>query len=115
MGYDTIYAVQDLEDDEIAGIKSSARLFGARVRPAVGLCYALAVLLMGAALARVPAGPVAWAGLAAFAAHLVWQTATLDRRDGARALKLFRANRDAGLILFAGLSLDALSRAWLGS
>ncbi|WP_372424911.1 4-hydroxybenzoate octaprenyltransferase [Salinarimonas chemoclinalis] len=108
VGYDTIYALQDIEDDEIAGIKSSARLFGARVRLAIGVCYAACLILMAAALAQVGAGPVAWAGLAAFAAHLAWQVATLDPADGRRSLMLFRANRDAGLILFAGLVLDAL-------
>lgn len=109
VGYDTIYALQDIEDDEIAGIKSSARLFGARVRPAVGACYALCVALLAAALAAIGAGPIAWLGLLAFAAHLAWQVATLDPADGARALRLFRANREAGLILFLGLCLEALA------
>ncbi|MGJ3264968.1 MAG: 4-hydroxybenzoate octaprenyltransferase [Salinarimonas sp.] len=108
VGYDTIYALQDIEDDEIAGIKSSARLFGPRVRLAIGACYAACVALMVGALALVAAGPLAWAGLAAFAAHLAWQVATLDPADGRRSLMLFRANRDAGLILFSGLVLDAL-------
>lgn len=108
VGYDTIYALQDIEDDEIAGIKSAARLFGAQVRPAIGACYALAVILIAGALATIGAGAIAWLGLAAFAAHLAWQVATLDAADGARSLKLFRANRDAGLILFLGLCLDAL-------
>src|SRR5918911_2358698 len=67
VGYDTIYALQDIEDDEIAGIKSSARLFGARVRLAVAVCYALAVALALAALVLVRAGPAAYAGAAAFA------------------------------------------------
>ena len=54
----------------------------------------------------------AWLGTAGFAAHLAWQVRMLEPRDGERALRLFRANRDAGLILFAGLSLDALVRAF---
>jgi 4-hydroxybenzoate polyprenyltransferase len=111
VGYDTIYALQDIEDDEVAGIRSSARLFGDRVRPAVALCYALATALAAAALALVAAGPLAFAGLAAFAAHCAWQVSRIDRGDGAGALRLFRSNRDAGLILFAGLTVDALARA----
>jgi 4-hydroxybenzoate polyprenyltransferase len=107
VGYDTIYALQDLEDDEIAGIRSSARLFGERTRLAVGLCFAVAIGLAGAALILVGAGVLAFAGLAAFAGHLAWQVATLDRRDGRRALALFRSNREAGLLLVAGLLLDA--------
>ena len=108
IGYDTIYAVQDIEDDEIAGIHSSARLFGDHVRFAVGLCYAATILLFAAALAGAGAGPLGWIGLAAFAAHLARQVARLEPRDGRGALALFRSNRDAGLILFAGLALDAI-------
>ncbi|MFN3686357.1 4-hydroxybenzoate octaprenyltransferase [Salinarimonas sp.] len=107
VGYDTIYALQDIEDDEIAGIKSSARLFGARVREAVAACYVLATLLIGGAIALVSPAPLAIVALLAFAAHLAWQVATLDAKDGARALMLFRSNRDAGLILFAGLAVAA--------
>ena len=111
VGYDTIYALQDIEDDEIAGIKSSARLFGEHVREAVALCYALAAGLLVAALVLVGAGVLAFAGAALFALHLAWQAATLRRGDGALALRLFRSNRDAGLLLFAVLSLDAWSAA----
>jgi len=108
VGYDTIYALQDLEDDEVAGIKSSARLFGRRVRAGVAACYVLAAALLAASLLLAGAGPSAWLGLAGFAAHLGWQASRIDPRDGASALRLFRSNRDAGLILFAGLALDPL-------
>lgn len=111
VGYDTIYALQDIEDDEIAGIRSSARFFGPRVRLGVAACYGLAALLIGLALVLADAGPVAFAGLALFAGHLAWQVLRIDRDDGAGALRLFRANRDAGLILFAGLCLDAWVQA----
>jgi 4-hydroxybenzoate polyprenyltransferase len=107
VGYDTIYALQDIEDDEVAGIKSSARLFGAKLRPAVAVCYALAVALLFASLAAAGAGMLAYVGAGAFAAHLAAQVATIDPGDGELALRLFRSNRDAGLILFAGLTLDA--------
>ncbi len=62
IGYDTIYAVQDIEDDEIAGIRSSARLFGRHVRLAVGLCYALAALFVVLAARGAGAGPVGYSG-----------------------------------------------------
>jgi 4-hydroxybenzoate polyprenyltransferase len=107
VGYDTIYALQDIEDDEIAGIKSSARLFGPRVRIAVAGFYAVTLGLLFAAIALVDAGVAAYLGLAAFGAHLAWQVAKIDAGDGAGALKLFRSNRDAGLILFVSLSLAA--------
>jgi 4-hydroxybenzoate polyprenyltransferase len=111
IGYDTIYAVQDIEDDEIAGIKSSARFFGTRVRGAVALCFLAAFGCFAVALRLAGCGPVGLAGLALFGAHLAWQVRGLDPRDGAAALRLFRSNRDAGLILFAGLALDAI---WQG-
>ncbi|HEY8381000.1 MAG TPA: 4-hydroxybenzoate octaprenyltransferase [Microvirga sp.] len=111
VGYDTIYALQDLEDDVMAGIKSSALFFGARVREAVGLCYALAAVLVGAAIVAVQPGPFAVLGWAGFALHLAWQVRRLDRTDGALALRLFRSNRDAGLILTAGLAAEAMYRA----
>ena len=110
IGYDTIYAVQDIEDDEIAGIRSSARLFGRHVRLAVGLCYALAALFVVLAARGAGAGPVGYLGIAAFAGHLAWQVLSLRERDGRGALTLFRSNRDAGLILFVGLTADALLR-----
>ncbi|ACA16706.1 4-hydroxybenzoate polyprenyl transferase [Methylobacterium sp. 4-46] len=111
IGYDTIYAVQDIEDDEIAGIKSSARFFGTHVRAAVAACFAGAVACIGVAAAQSGVGPLGFLGLVLFAGHLAWQVHRLDPRDGALALRLFRSNRDAGLILFAGLTLDAL---WQG-
>ena len=111
VGYDTIYALQDIEDDAVAGIKSSARLFGPQVRVGVAVCYGLTLVLMGGALGMAGAGAVAFTGLAGFAAHLAWQVARIDPTDGRSALRLFRSNRDAGLILFAGLALDAWVRA----
>jgi 4-hydroxybenzoate polyprenyltransferase len=112
VGYDTIYAVQDIEDDEIAGIRSSARLFGRHVRLAVGLCYAPAALLVALAARDAGVGLVGFLGVAAFAAHLAWQVVSLRARDGRGALALFRSNRDAGLLLFVGLTADALLRGF---
>jgi 4-hydroxybenzoate polyprenyltransferase len=111
IGYDTIYAHQDAEDDALIGVKSTARLFGARTQSALIVFYALAVVLIGAALALAGTGWPAWIGLAAFAAHLAWQIRRLQIGDPALCLRLFKSNRDAGLLLFAGLLADALMRA----
>jgi len=107
IGYDTIYAHQDRDDDALIGIKSTALLFGARTKPMLALFYSLAVVLIGAAGLRAGAGLAFALGLLAFAAHLAWQVVRLDIADPDRCLALFRSDRDAGLILFAGLLLDA--------
>src|SRR4029077_15608831 len=86
IGYDTIYAHQDAEADALMGVKSTALLFGARTQAALIVFYALAVILIGAALALAGAGWPAWIGLAAFAAHLVWQIRRLEIRDPALCL-----------------------------
>jgi 4-hydroxybenzoate polyprenyltransferase len=111
IGYDTIYAHQDTEDDALIGIKSTALLFGARTRPALVVFYGLAVALIGMALAASGARWPAAIGLVAFAAHLVWQIVRLDISDPALCLRIFKSNRDAGLLLFAGLLIDAVMRA----
>jgi 4-hydroxybenzoate polyprenyltransferase len=111
IGYDTIYAHQDSEDDALIGIKSTALLFGVRTRPALLGFYGLAVVLIGASLALAGARWPAWLGLAAFAAHLGWQVARLRIDDPALCLRLFKSNRDAGLLLFAGLLADAVARS----
>ncbi len=111
IGYDTIYAHQDAEDDALIGIKSTARLFGARTRRALVVFYTAAVLLIGVALGLAGARWPAWIGLLAFAAHLGWQIRKLDISDFELCLRVFKSNRDAGLLLFAGLLLDAVMRA----
>ena len=111
IGYDTIYAHQDTEDDVLIGIKSTALLFGSNTRRMLVLFYGLAVALIGLALGFAHAGPAAWLGLAAFTVHLVWQIARLQISDSKLCLRLFKSNRDAGLILFAGLLADAVMRA----
>src|SRR5580692_1082013 len=110
IGYDTIYAHQDTEDDALIGVKSTARLFGAQTHRALVLFYSLAVILIGAALALSATGVWAWIGLAAFAVHLGSQIARLKIDDPALCLRVFKSNRDAGLLLFAGLLVDALMR-----
>jgi 4-hydroxybenzoate polyprenyltransferase len=110
IGYDTIYAHQDREDDALIGIKSTALLFGERTKPMLTLFYALAVILLGAAGFSASAGFVFALGLLAFAAHLAWQIFRLDITDPENCLAVFKSDRDAGLILFAGLLLDAALR-----
>ena len=111
IGYDTIYAHQDAEDDALIGVRSTARLFGARTRQALILFYGLAVILIGAAIWLAGAGVPAWLGLGAFAAHLVWQIGRLEIGDPALCLRIFKSNRDAGLLLLAGLLANAVMRA----
>ncbi|HEY8032245.1 MAG TPA: 4-hydroxybenzoate octaprenyltransferase [Methylocella sp.] len=106
IGYDTIYAVQDIEDDALAGIGSTARAFGERLRLGIGVLYALAVICIEVALLAARAGFPAQGGLVLFALHLGWQAMRINPGNGALALRLFRSNRDAGLMLFAGLAAD---------
>ncbi len=110
IGYDTIYAMQDARDDAIVGIRSTARLFGANAQLGVGLFYAAAAALALAAILIVGGGQIALTGWLAYATHLAWQTSTVKGADAATALRLFRSNRDAGLLLFAGIALQG----WLG-
>jgi 4-hydroxybenzoate polyprenyltransferase len=99
VGYDTIYALQDIEDDVLAGVKSSARAMGRHVRPGVALCYGLALLLWGAAYWLRRPDPLALLALLPMALHLGWQVWTLDPADPQGALLRFRANRAAGLLM----------------
>lgn len=103
LGYDTIYAHQDKEDDVLIGVKSSALKLGARTRPWLIVFYGVATLLLGAA---GWAAGLAWPfylGLAAVAGQLAWQVRRLDIDDPQRCLLLFRSNRWAGWLLLAGL------------
>src|SRR5216683_831154 len=110
IGYDTIYAHQDRDDDALIGIKSTALLFGERTKPALAAFYAAAVLLIGLAGLVAGAGLVFAAGVALFAAHLGWQVRRLDIADPALCLTVFKSNRDAGLVLFAAIVFDGLAR-----
>jgi 4-hydroxybenzoate polyprenyltransferase len=100
IGYDTIYALQDREDDALVGVRSSALALGRHVRLGVALAYLLALILWSAALWRERPDGLALVALAPGAAHLAWQVATLRRDDGADALAKFRSNRMAGLLIF---------------
>ena len=104
IGFDTIYALQDLEDDALAGIGSTARAFGRHVRPSVGCLYLIAALFTETAVWTAGSGLFAQGGVLLFAAHLAWQVTRISASDGVEALRLFRSNRDAGLALFAGVA-----------
>jgi 4-hydroxybenzoate polyprenyltransferase len=101
IGYDTIYALQDREDDALIGVRSSARAMGAHVKGGVALFYLGALTCWAAAFWLVRPDPLALVALAPMAAHLGWQAATLNIDDGGSALDRFRANRFAGLLMFA--------------
>jgi 4-hydroxybenzoate polyprenyltransferase len=107
IGYDTIYAHQDREDDLLIGIKSTALLFGERTAPMLASFYACAVVLIAAAGLMAGGRLIFTLGLIAFAAHLAWQVTRLDIDDPAHCLVLFKSNRDAGLILFGAMLMDA--------
>jgi 4-hydroxybenzoate polyprenyltransferase len=110
--YDTIYAHQDREDDALIGIRSTARLFGEDTKPwLAGFLAAASALASLAVLLAVPGASARAAGLlgvAGFALHLAWQLRRLDIDDPDLCLTLFRSNRDAGLILAAGLLAAAI-------
>lgn len=101
IGYDTIYALQDVEDDALVGVRSSARALGNWVQPGVLLFYALALGLWSAAIWQMRPDWLALATLIPVAFHLLWQIATLRPADGANALARFRSNRNAGFLMFA--------------
>jgi 4-hydroxybenzoate polyprenyltransferase len=107
IGYDTIYAHQDREDDMMIGIKSTALLFGDHTQRMLMVFYSIAVVLIGAAGLMAGGTWIFMLGLFAFAAHLAWQIKRLDIDNPAHCLMLFRSNRDAGLILFGAMLIDA--------
>ena len=109
VGYDTLYAIQDMEDDALVGIKSSARRLGDNARLGVGVFYLCAVLLWGAAIWRVRPDWLAVAALVPAALHLVNQALRADPRDGDLALRLFRSNRTCGLLVCLAMLVVGLT------
>ena len=103
LGYDTIYAHQDKEDDIRIGVKSSALALGSRTRPFLFVFYAGAALLWGLAGAVAGLGLAFWVALAAAVLQLAWQAARVDTEDAADCLRKFRSNRAVGWLLFAGI------------
>jgi 4-hydroxybenzoate polyprenyltransferase len=100
VGYDTLYALQDREDDALIGIRSSARRMGRHVRSGVAGFYAAAMLLWCSAVWLVRPDWLALAALVPMAAHLAWQVLALNPDDGIDGLVKFRANRVAGFLMF---------------
>lgn len=109
VGYDTLYAIQDKEDDALVGVKSSARRLGDKAPRGIGICYALALLLWGAAIWTVRPDWLALTALGPAAVHLTSQAVRADASDGDLALRLFRSNRTCGLLLFLGMLAVGLS------
>jgi 4-hydroxybenzoate polyprenyltransferase len=107
LGYDSIYAAQDVEDDALAGVKSSARALGPRLKAGVQLFYAATLLLLGAAL-WLWATPPALGLLVPVALHLAWQVRRFEPSDSRSALHMFRANQVTGALLVLPILLAAL-------
>ena len=106
IGYDTIYALQDVEDDALIGVKSTARLFGTRVKPAIALFYTGAVACWLAAGLLAGGGHIFVPLLIVPALILAWQVLTLDRTKPDNALVRFKANHWVGLALTLALLLE---------
>ncbi|HEX3423299.1 MAG TPA: 4-hydroxybenzoate octaprenyltransferase [Sphingomicrobium sp.] len=109
VGYDTLYAIQDIEDDALVGVKSSARRFGESSPLGIGIFYLLAVLLWGAAVWTVRPDWLALLSLLPAALHLTNQALRTDLADGELALRLFRSNRTAGFLVFLAMLVVGLS------
>jgi 4-hydroxybenzoate polyprenyltransferase len=108
LGYDTVYALQDKEDDALIGVKSTARLFGDRAKLWIALFYDLTLIGLAIAGGLAGLGWPFWVGLALAACHLAWQVVALDPENPQDCLTKFRANRDTGLIVFAAFLLAKL-------
>jgi 4-hydroxybenzoate polyprenyltransferase len=109
VGYDTLYAIQDKEDDALVGVKSSARRLGDQAPIGVGLFYALALAGWSAAIWSVKPDWLALVALAPAAVHLAGQVVRADAKDGEGALALFRSNRWCGLLVFLAMLVVGLS------
>jgi 4-hydroxybenzoate polyprenyltransferase len=109
IGYDTLYAIQDIEDDALVGVKSSARRLGDRAPAGIAIFYALAVLLWGGAIWLVRPDWLALLTLAPAGLHLANQALRADPRDGALALRLFRSNRTCGFLVFLAMLVVGLA------
>ena len=110
IGYDTIYALQDKEDDAIIGVRSTARLFGRRSRPLIAVFYLGAFVLFALAFILADAGIFAFAGLGGAMLHTIWLIVSLNPDDPQNCLSRFRANSTTGWIIFVGLLADAALR-----
>lgn len=108
LAYDTVYAQQDKEDDALIGIRSTALRLGSSSVTWIAVFFAAGLVLIDAALWLAGAGLLAHIGVAGAAMHAAWQVTRLDTADSHRCLMLFRSNRDFGLLILAGITLDSL-------
>ncbi len=109
LGYDTIYAHQDKEDDALIGVKSTALKFGDQSRLAIGIFYSCAIGLFALAGGNAGMGVVFWPMLALAGGHLAWQVARLEIDKPDKCLHLFRSNRDFGAIAFVAILVGLVS------
>jgi 4-hydroxybenzoate polyprenyltransferase len=109
VGYDTLYAIQDIEDDALVGVKSSARRLGDKAPLGIAIFYLVALLLWGAAIWTVRPDWIALLGLVPAALHLGNQALRADPRDGGLALDLFRSNRSCGLLVCLAMLVVGLA------
>ena len=109
IGYDTLYAIQDMEDDALVGVKSSARRLGDKAPIGIAIFYTLALSGWGTAVWSVRPDWVALLALAPAALHLANQALRADPKDGEGALQLFRSNRTCGLLVFLAMLVVGLS------
>jgi len=103
IGYDTIYAHQDREDDALLRLKSTALKFGDKTQMWLCLFYGMTVVLLGLSAAAAGAGILFFAGLLVAGAHLGWQIKSLNIDDSVTCLRLFRSNRTFGFIILGAL------------
>ncbi|MEM1318259.1 MAG: UbiA family prenyltransferase, partial [Pseudomonadota bacterium] len=108
IGYDTIYAHQDREDDAIVGVRSTARLFGERTVQALLILYGGTLILFAAAFLEAGVTWPAYIGLLAGGLHMIWQITSLDIDDGEKCLRLFHSNSFFGWAVFVGLVVNWL-------
>ncbi len=108
IGYDTLYAHQDKEDDALVGVRSTARLFGEKTAIALIILYGVAMVMFGCAFWLAGVQWPAFVGLALGAVHMGWQIKVLDIDDGDQCLKLFQSNKHFGWIVFSGLLASVL-------
>jgi len=109
IGYDTLYAIQDIEDDALVGVKSSARRLDEKAPLGIAIFYLVALVLWGAAIWMVRPDWIALLALVPAAAHLVNQALRADPTDGELALRLFRSNRTCGFLVFLAMLVVGLS------
>ena len=108
LGYDTIYAHQDREDDALIGVRSTARLFAATTKPFLAVCYTATVAFIALAGTRAGLGGAFYAALLLPAAVLAWQAVSLDVDDSAGCLARFKLNRETGLLIGLAILVGAL-------